>query len=138
MGIASWKARSYAKNPTNASKAGVLGCGMMCLGLVSHQWVHSTLSVLLPLFSIGFGYALSEIVFQTLVSVHTPRDLQGSLLGSLSASQACARAAAPVITGYAFDMRPSNLDFAYTVLAIAPLAASMITVLAYVFMPAQE
>merc|ERR1711920_448100 len=114
--MASWKTRSFAKNPGNTFAGGVVGCGLMCVGLFGHQWVHSTLSVLLPLFSIGFGYALSEIVFQTLVSVHTPRDLQGSLLGSLSASQACARAAAPVITGYFFDMRPSNLDFAYTVL----------------------
>merc|ERR1712039_829314 len=128
---ASWKARSYAKNPTNASKAGVLGCGMMCLGLVSHHIIYSTASMLLPLFAIGFGYAMSEIVFQTLVSVHTPRGLQGSLLGSLSASQACARAVAPVVTGYLFDMKPEDTDFAYQMLSLAPGVAAVVTVIAY-------
>merc|ERR1712217_571028 len=129
---------SYAKNPTNASKAGVLGCGMMCLGLVSHHIIYSTASMLLPLFAIGFGYAMSEIVFQTLVSVHTPRGLQGSLLGSLSASQALARAVAPVVTGYLFDMKPGVLDFAYTILAIAPLLAAVITAFAYASLPAEN
>lgn len=136
--MASWKARSYAKNPANTFTGGVIGCGCMCLGLVGHRYIHSTFSMLLPLFGIGFGYAMSEIVFQTLVSVHTPRGLQGSLLGSLSSSQAFARAVAPIATGYLFDMKPENEDFAYSVLALAPLLAAVITVVAYKFMPAEE
>jgi len=136
--LASWKTRSFAKKPANTFKGGIAGCGLMCAGLLCHRCIFSTLLALPPLFSIGFGYALSEIVFATLVSVHTPKTLQGSLLGSLSASQALARAVAPVVTGHLFDMAPMNTDFAYTTLAVAPAVAAAITVAAFAAMPVEK
>jgi len=136
--LASWKTRSFAKKPANAFKGGIAGCGLMCAGLFGHRFVTSTLGLLPPLFSIGFGYALSEIIFQTLVSVHTPKGLQGSLLGSLSASQALARALAPVVTGSLFDAIPDDADFAYTALAAAPAVAATITAAAFATMPVEK
>jgi len=136
--IASWKTRTFAKDPRNTSTGGLTGCCMMVFGLLAHRWIHSTLGMLLPLFTIGFGYALAEIVFQTLVSVHSPKGLQGSMLGALSAGQALARAVAPVAAGYLFDMgelRGGDLDFAYTAMAGAPALAALFTFAAYKAMP---
>eukprot|EP01062_Namystynia_karyoxenos_P000089 TRINITY_DN10021_c0_g1_i1.p1 TRINITY_DN10021_c0_g1~~TRINITY_DN10021_c0_g1_i1.p1 ORF type:complete len:492 (+),score=169.45 TRINITY_DN10021_c0_g1_i1:104-1579(+) len=137
--IASWKTRSFAEHPMNSSRGGLVGCGMMAGGLLGHRLINSTLPLLLPLFGIGFGYALSEIVFQTLVSVHSPKELQGSVLGTLEATKALARAVAPVSTGYLFDIAPEgDLDYAYTYLAILPAAALVITEVAYAVMPAGQ
>eukprot|EP00929_Paragymnodinium_shiwhaense_P008093 TRINITY_DN112014_c0_g1_i1.p1 TRINITY_DN112014_c0_g1~~TRINITY_DN112014_c0_g1_i1.p1 ORF type:complete len:459 (-),score=80.17 TRINITY_DN112014_c0_g1_i1:163-1539(-) len=134
--LASWKTRSFAKNPANTSVGGLMGCGLMTAGLLAHRLIGGTVSMLPPLFGIGFGYALSEIVFQTLLSVHTPKTLQGSLLGLLSASQALARAVAPLAVGHLFDIAPAgDLDFAYMVSAAAPALAALITLAAYATMP---
>jgi len=126
--MASWKTRTFAKDPGNTMSGCVLGCVMMAAGLLGHRLVWNTLTSLLPLFGIGFGYALSEIVFQTLVSVHSSKGLQGSTLGALSASQALARAIAPVFTGYLFDIAPTgDLDFAYSILALGPILAMLVS-----------
>jgi len=129
--LSSWKMRSFAKDPVNSAGGGLLGCAFMGAGLLGHRFVYSTLPSLPGLFGIGFGYALSEIVFQTLVSVHSPKGLQGSMLGTLSSMQALARAISPMATGYLFDMAPGDLDFAYMVLAGMTGVAAVITIVAY-------
>eukprot|EP01065_Artemidia_motanka_P049422 TRINITY_DN8185_c0_g1_i1.p1 TRINITY_DN8185_c0_g1~~TRINITY_DN8185_c0_g1_i1.p1 ORF type:complete len:483 (+),score=168.42 TRINITY_DN8185_c0_g1_i1:113-1561(+) len=137
--VAAWRARTFAEHPMNSSKGGVIGCGLMVAGFLGHRVVYGTVALLPPLFAIGFGYALSEIVFQTLISVHSPKDMQGAVLGTLESSKALARAVAPVATAYLFDIAPGDdLDYAYTVLAAAPAAATVVTLLAYALVPAGQ
>lgn len=129
--MASWKMRTFAKDPARSASGGLIGCGLMSAGLLAHRLVYSTFPMLPPLFSIGFGYALSELVFQTLISVHSSKELQGTMLGSLTSVQALARAVAPMATGHLFDISAGDLDFAYTALALSTGAAAVIVLALY-------
>jgi len=129
--LASWKMRKFAKDPARSASGGLIGCALMSAGLLAHRLVYSTFPMLPPLFGIGFGYALSELVFQTLVSVHSPKELQGTMLGSLTSVQALARAVAPMVTGHLFDISAGDHDFAYTALALTTGVAAMIVLAVY-------
>lgn len=134
--MAMWRVRSFAKDPNNSSRGGVVGCGLLAAGLASHQFIGWWPGLFPPLFALGFGYALAELVNQALISVHSPKELQGSMLGTLSSSQAFARVVAPVATGYLFDNAPGgDRDYPYTCLAALPVLGALLTLVAYSQLP---
>eukprot|EP01060_Flectonema_neradi_P016380 TRINITY_DN2297_c2_g1_i2.p1 TRINITY_DN2297_c2_g1~~TRINITY_DN2297_c2_g1_i2.p1 ORF type:complete len:428 (+),score=52.74 TRINITY_DN2297_c2_g1_i2:72-1286(+) len=122
--LAMWKMRSkITNNPQHIMRASVVGNLMMAFSLVAHQYIYSTWAIFIPLFLLGFGYGVTDLVYQTLVSSSAGAGLQGSMLGTLGAVQALARAVSPVATGYLFDNPENDLNIPYNTLAILPLVA---------------
>ena len=75
--LAMWKARAKVKSATDTlSMASIAGNVMMGVGLMSHKYIYNTWMSLIPLFILGFGYGLSELVYQTIISLSSSKHLQ--------------------------------------------------------------
>ena len=74
--LAMWKMRAIVKKSDHLERAAAAGCLCMAVGLVAHRVVYSTLASLIPLFILGFGYGLSELAYQTVVSLSSNKLLQ--------------------------------------------------------------
>eukprot|EP00659_Diplonema_papillatum_P011576 gene11576-17830_t len=75
--LAMWKMRLRIKNaPGMLNRANIFGNLLCAASLYLHTWIGGTLSLLVPLFLLGFGYGVADLVYQSIVSLSTSKQLQ--------------------------------------------------------------
>jgi MFS transporter, DHA1 family, tetracycline resistance protein len=80
----------------------LVAIGLVAIPFPSETWFYTLTAILLLL--IVFGNSMTMPALNALLSVHTPADRQGHVLGAMQSTGALARGIGPILAGYLYSM----------------------------------